>query len=232
MSGWPPRCRPSRTSARARARRRRRMRCAWCQRFLGAGVLARCFALSSSNMPALARHARRPQTLRRGAQGVLGGRKRPRAAAVPPPQQAEAGQAQLAPMRPAQLLPRARRLGQAAAAAGTSRARAAEGGGARAALRAWPPASPGTARRVRVPRLHADWQTCYERLAWTPTRASACAPLTARGHARRGRGRPGRQPRRGGPRDRRRDRAASSAAQPAHAGAGSGVCIQVPGHGL
>jgi hypothetical protein len=119
------------------------MRCAGRQRFLGAGVLARCFPLLSSYLPALARHARRPQTPDLGTQGVLGGRKRPRAAAaVPPPQQAEAEQARLAPMRPAQLLPRARLPGQAAAAAGASCARAAEGGGARAALRAWLQASP------------------------------------------------------------------------------------------
>jgi len=87
----------------------------------------------------------------------LGGRGRPAEAAVPPPQQAEAGQARPAPepMRPAQPPPRARRRGQAAAAAGASRVRAAGDGGARPALRAWPPASPGTARRARVPRLHA-----------------------------------------------------------------------------
>jgi hypothetical protein len=88
----------------------------------------------------------------------LGGRGRPRAAAVvPPPQQADAGQARPAPqpMRPAQPPPRARRPGQAAAAAGASHARVPGGSGARTAMRAWPPASPGTARRARVPRLHA-----------------------------------------------------------------------------
>ncbi len=87
----------------------------------------------------------------------LGGRGRPAEAAVPPPQQAEAGQARPAPepMHPAQPPPRARRRGQAAAAAGASRMRAAGDGGARPALHAWPPACSGTARRARVPRLHA-----------------------------------------------------------------------------
>jgi len=103
---------------------------------------------------------------------ALGGRKRPRAAAaVPPTQPAEAGQARLAPARPAPLLPRVRRPGQAAAAAGASHARGPGGGGARAALRAWPQASPELARRVRVLRLHAGWRTCYNRLAWTPVSA-------------------------------------------------------------
>ncbi len=66
---------------------------------------------------------------------ALGGRKRHRAAAaVPPTQPAEAGQAWLAPVRPAQLLPRTRRPGQAAPAASALHARAARDGRARPAV--------------------------------------------------------------------------------------------------